>query len=363
MNNEIIVDARMVRNSGIGVYIRNILPLILKKMPETKFTVYISEQHQSDISTASNVKYINSNMPIYSIAEQFFFRRRKSGKLLYWVPHYNMPIFSSVDRFVTVHDVAHIACKEARGGIHRQLYAFIVLTAVKLLAKGIFFVSDATKNEFETYIGKPKAKTFITSNAASPQWFNFQSSINHDVRRRSNYIIYVGNVKPHKNLISLVKAFDLLKHINGVRLLIVGKREGFLLGDGAIAAAVGQSSDSVHFTGEVSDAELMDLVANARAMVFPSLYEGFGIPPLEAMTVGCPVVASDIPSLRETCLEAAEYIDPYDIKDIARGIEKVLLDEAYAVKLIEAGMLRSRDFSYSKTADIIISAFREYFNN
>ena len=141
-----------------------------------------------------------------------------------------------------------------------------------------------------------------------------------------------------------------------VELVIVGKRDGFLHGDPTIETKATKLGDRVRFTGQLTDELLMNWVSHARALVLPSLYEGFGIPPLEAMAVNCPAIVSDIKSLRESCGCAAEFVDPRSPPDIARGIEKVLDDKSYADKLRAFGKTRVEHFDFRASAQIVSDA-------
>lgn len=162
------------------------------------------------------------------------------------------------------------------------------------------------------------------------------------------YILYVGTIEPRKNLARLIKAFSILKHEKNIphQLVLAG-------GKGWNNEEIYQTAEGVNdiiFTGYISEEEKVSLYKNAEAFVFPSLYEGFGIPPLEAMTCGCPVVCADAASLPEVVGEAARLVDPLDEADIARGIWQVLSDGDYRSRMIAEGYRQAEKFSWESSA-------------
>ena len=165
------------------------------------------------------------------------------------------------------------------------------------------------------------------------------------------YILYVGAIEPRKNLQRLLKAFELLKREAGIphKLVLAGGR-GWKCEDIYRTAESISNSQDVIFLGRVPEAEKNALYANADVFVFPSLYEGFGMPPLEAMYWGTPVVCSNAASLLEVAGGAACYVDPLSAESIAEGLHRVLSDRDYARRLKEAGKVRSRQFDWETSA-------------
>jgi glycosyltransferase involved in cell wall biosynthesis len=154
----------------------------------------------------------------------------------------------------------------------------------------------------------------------------------------TEFVLYVGNIKPHKNLVRLIEAFDVLRHrgFDDLKLLIIGDEISKLP---ALRRAVHATSSHKHvrFLGYLPDETLAILYRLAAVFVFPSLYEGFGLPPLEAMASGTPVVTSNVSSLPEVAGDAAVLVDPYDVDSIADGIRRVLTDEALRAELRRKG--------------------------
>jgi len=171
------------------------------------------------------------------------------------------------------------------------------------------------------------------------------------------YLLYMGTVEPRKNLVRLLKAYSLLKREQGIaHQLVLGGGRGWESEDVCQMAA---EMDGVILTGYLPAEEKSSFYQNAAAFVFPSLYEGFGIPPLEAMELGCPVVCSNAASLPEVAGEAARLVDPLDEADIAQGIWDVLSDRGYASRLVERGYQQAKKFTWEASAKRLTEICRE----
>jgi glycosyltransferase involved in cell wall biosynthesis len=170
----------------------------------------------------------------------------------------------------------------------------------------------------------------------------------------------VGNVKPHKNLISLIRAFNQVKDKLPYDLVIVGKKDGFITNDDELNSFF-ETSERIQFTGFVDDNELKKLVHQADFSVFPSLYEGFGLPPLEAMASGTAVAVSNIPVLKEICGDAVVYFDPNDHQDIAETICK-MENKGIRDELIGKGNQKAKQFTWEQCTDRTESIIRTILN-
>lgn len=176
------------------------------------------------------------------------------------------------------------------------------------------------------------------------------------------YILFVGSIEPRKNLLGLLKAYQLLPEYmkREVQLLVTGYR-GWE--NQEIVELMDQLKGRVHYLGYLNNEALAALYRKASCLVFPSFYEGFGLPPLEAMACGCPVVVSNMASLPEVCGDAAYYIDPCDVASISEGIYKVLTDENLRQTLIKKGLERATLFSWEKSAREHLRVFEEVLNS
>lgn len=342
----ITIDLRMLHHSGIGTYLRNTVPALISQRPHLRFTLLGAPEEIGALAGVGGeqCEVREFRAPLYSIAEQVgAWRLTPRDTALYWSPHYTIPLLWRGKMLVTVCDVCHLALPHLFGGLHKRLYARFMFEAVRRKADSIITISEFTRDEFVRLVGPARQPIHPITLAAPERWF--------DVRPTSNpepapYVLYVGNVKPHKNLSTLLEAMRLLGDAVPHNLVIVGKESGFITGDPQVRERAAGLAGRVRFTGRVTDEVLEQYVAHADALVFPSLYEGFGLPPLEAMACGCPVVVSNAASLPEVCGDAAVYIDPLDPADVARQLRRVLEDGALRARLGARGRARAREFSY-----------------
>lgn len=217
----------------------------------------------------------------------------------------------------------------------------------------IITISKFSKQEIYELLGVPEDKIKVVYCAASlPEQMSTEKEVRARYSIQGPYILYVGNVEPRKNLRGLLRAFQHLKQEMGIphRLVCVGASGWNTQEIYQEAQALSDSGDVI-FTGYVSAEDKAALYAGSEAFVFPSLYEGFGMPPLEAMHYGCPVVCANAASLPEIVGQAAELVDPLDDMDIARGIWHVLSDRDYARGLIDAGRRQAQLFNWDQSAE------------
>ena len=176
--------------------------------------------------------------------------------------------------------------------------------------------------------------------------------------------MYVGNIKPHKNLITLLKAYSLLNSETKTQynIVIVGKKEGFITKENSIFNYIDKHNikDKVFFTGYIHDNQVPQVYKNASLFVFPSLYEGFGLPILEAMCCDIPVISSDAASLKEVGENAVEYFSPLNEKQLAHKIEMVINNPILQKELIKKSKLQLEKFSWEKAAQEHIIEFNKY---
>jgi glycosyltransferase involved in cell wall biosynthesis len=255
---------------------------------------------------------------------------------------------------VTFYDLFHLAMPKLVGGRHKRFYAKLMFHMVRWRALAIITISQFSKDEFWRFIGPTRQSIIPIHLGVAKSWFDIKPSARPYSKK---YILFVGNIKPHKNLSRLVKAFNLILNRINHDLVIVGKKEGFITGDTLVADLATRLGSRVEFTGYVDDAALHQYFAHAEVMVFPSLYEGFGLPPLEAMAAGCPVLVSNVGPMPEVCGDAALYCDPYNVDDIAQKLFTILNDDTLRETLRQRGLERAHSFTWDKciaqTCDVI----------
>jgi glycosyltransferase involved in cell wall biosynthesis len=353
----IAVDARMIEASGIGTCVAEWLPRLIAARPDLDFALLGPAFVLRGLSWSqgSNVRVIGLDAPIYSVREQVALPLRvPDGTDLFWSPHYNIPLAWRGRLMVTIHDLAHIALPEFVGGAHRRAYARFMFRRISRSAAAIMTDSEFTRKEFERLVGVRRATPEVVHLGVDPGWFQIAPSPSP---HPGPYLIYVGNVKPHKNLGRLLEAFGQLPSSVKCDLLIVGKNEGFLSEDPAVRQGALRLGARVQLLGAVSQGLLKRYVAHAQALVLPSLYEGFGLPPLEAMACGCPAIVSRTASLPEVCGDAVLYCDPLDSASIAEAMSRVLTEPELRETMRCRGLERARRFTWERSARALLNIF------
>ena len=355
----VTVDIRMLRSSGIGTYLRNLVPLIIGACPDTKFYLLGKREQMAtcDWAHADNVALVDCRAPIYSVAEQLdLFQKTPPDTALFWSPHYNIPLLYCGKLLVTVHDVFHLSMLEYVNGVHKRLYAKGMFGALRRKALTILTVSGFTKLELIRLSGQREQDIRVIYTGVDVSQFGTQNGPNPHPRP---FLLYVGNVKPHKNVTILLRAFKLIKDKVIQDLVIVGKTHGFITEDDEVWAKSADLGARVHFTGYVEDDLLQQYLSHADALVIPSLYEGFGLPAVEAMASGCPVIASNIAALPEICGSAVLYCNPYSATDVANKIRLLASDVGLQEDLRSKGRERARQFTWSRCAEQTLDAIEQ----
>lgn len=335
-------DARMILHSGIGTYIRSALN-ILTQNEDLDFTLF------GDIPKIAHypARKVLANFPIYSVREQVFFPlllSRNPVDLLH-VPHYNAPLGFKGNLAVTVHDLIHL--RYPPSGL-AYLYARGMFQAVLKKAKVVMADSEHTKRDILELIGIPEKKIRVVYPGVDKDFTPGPSS------GEPPYIFYAGNLKPTKNVGTLVEAFRLARaKIPELRLVLVGK--SFSTDDSRRYS----QEPGVQLEGEVNRLKLIDFYRNARIFVFPSLYEGFGLPPLEAMACGTPVACSNAASLPEVVGQAAVTFDPANVGELSEILAELWNDDKSRGELSKKGLERARQFTWKKCADGIQKAYAQ----
>ena len=341
-------DARMIHHSGIGTYSRELLKLLTQKQ-DLDFTLF------GDLVKLSNypAKKVYAPFPIYSAREQLFFPLllNKNPVQLLHVPHYNAPLGTSTKLVVTVHDIIHLKFPPSRLA---YIYARGMIEAVCKKAKKIITVSNHAKEDLINVLGIKENKIKVVYNAVSPVFSESNGSDQKFKEKYGDYALYVGNLKSFKNVLRLIQAFVLAKEkIKEMKLILIGKN--FM----AQETLVFEKEKDIIFLGEVPFSDLSKFYRNAKYFVFPSLYEGFGLPPLEAMASGTPVICSNAASLPEVVGEAALLFDPTQVQELAKLMVELWENEGQRKKLIAKGLEQAKKFSWDKAAQEILKVYEE----
>lgn len=355
----------MIKASGIGTYIRNIISFFFN---EFEIYLIVNPDKIDESKWQGQIKIIpfQSN-EVYSLKDQVLLSFKIPKCDIFWAPHYNAPLFTfnaSVS-VLTVHDVFHMAYADTLSSFQR-LYVSSVIKGVIKKYDYIITVSEFSKGEILKYLQVDEKKIKVIPNGIDPGFFNENKDVQHssDVLPEK-YLLFVGNVKPHKNITGLLRSFkEIIKEeqFQNLKLVIVGQREGFIQGIYNIDEMLDEWQLNYHvvFTGNIQDQTLKQYYQKAELLVFPSFYEGFGLPPLEAMACGTPAVVSNRASMPEVCGDACLYFDPYNTEEIKNSVLKVLKDQGLKKRLIQKGLERAKLYDWAKTAKEHISFFK-YF--
>jgi glycosyltransferase involved in cell wall biosynthesis len=362
MHMRIGIDARLWEQTGVGRYIKNLCLNLQKIDKKNDYVLFVRKEDLESVrKEVKNPKWniIEANIKWHSVAEQVQFPLvlNKEKLDLVHFPYFSVPISYRKPYVVTIHDliINHFSTGEASTHAYplyvgkRLSYKFVVKQAAKR-ARRIIVPSDATKEELTGYLKVPARKINIIPEAAELKTPNSKSK-NQNLGK---YFLYVGNAYPHKNLASLIYAFNKIsKEYKDLRLILVGQKDFFYK-----RLERENQSDKIIFYGKASDSELSNLYTNALALVAPSLMEGFGLPVLEAMSLKCLVVCSDIPSFREVAANSAIYFKPEDANDIKETMKSVYVNnEKYRQEKLEMGFKRAQKYSWKKAAEETLNVY------
>ena len=344
----------MLDTAGIGTYLAEMLPRVIARMPDVPFTVLGDESLlETLVGPRDSVQLRSWRTPIHTIREQLDAPRVvPSDTVLFWSPHFNVPLLWRGALAVTVHDVAALALPDM--SVTRRAYARLMFPAVRRRASVVLCDSGFTRREFHERVGETR-RSVTCLLGVDERWFSLASA---DATESAPYLLFVGNVKPHKNLARLLEAFERVSPRIPHRLLLVGRLEGMRTVDRDIEARTARLGERVVLTGYAEPAQLERYVAGCHALVLPSLYEGFGLPPLEALACGKAVAVSRAGALPEVCGPEAEYFDPLDVASIATAIERVATRPPDTPAVVRRRQGWARRFDWDACADVTVAELR-----
>jgi len=362
------IDARKLHDFGIGTYIRNLLRHLARLDRQTEFVIFCRPEDRETLATVGeNFRPVPETSGNYSIAEQIKipWALRREGVTLFHAPHYVLPPLVGCRSVVTIHDVIHLMFPQYLPNRLAFSYAKASITQAAQRATRVMTVSESSKRDILRFVDTEPDKIDVIYNAYDER-LAMEPREQDVVRVRERFqlsdefVLYAGNVKPHKNLERLIDAFALVrkKGLDHLRLVLIGDEISKYT---ALRRAVHQHQlhKYVRFLGYMPEETLAVMYRLAGVFVFPSLYEGFGLPPLEAMASGTPVVTSNVSSLPEVAGDAAVLVDTYDPQAIADGIYRVLTDERLRRAMVHKGIARARQFSWEQSARRVRAIYGE----
>ncbi|MFH1661829.1 MAG: glycosyltransferase family 1 protein [Candidatus Falkowbacteria bacterium] len=383
------IDARFYGpiGKGLGRYIQEVVDNVIKIDTENKYVIFLGSDNFDEFTCDNkNVKKVLTDAKWYSLSEQVkmpFLIWKEHLDLIHF-PHFNVPIFCPTKFVVTIHDLILTKFPTQRATtlspifykIKNLAYKIIIWSAVKR-SKKIIAVSEFTKNDIVKQFKVKSKKIIVTyegvANLAKGRDSLFAKKLDDKktllgYNINSPFLLYVGNAYPHKNLEGLIRIFKIINSENsGLRLVLVGKEDYFYERVKNYAKELDlfnedENNSRIIFPGYVPDAQLEILFKKAVAYIFPSLYEGFGLPPLEAMAKGCPVVSSNKASMPEILGDVAIYFNPENKDEMLYQIKKIINNQDLRDKLIKKGYEQVKKYSWWECANKTLGVYNNIIN-
>lgn len=370
------IDARFYGpvGKGLGRYTQEIVDGLIKLDQENQYIIFLSPENFAQFKLPNErISKVLIKARWYSLAEQIvlpFLIWQKKIDLMFF-PHFNVPAFCPTRFLVTIHDLILTKFPTQHASTLNYFfytlknwgYKLIIWLAIKR-SQAILTVSEFTCSDILTQFKVKSEKVkVIYEGVANLNLVNLKILSSDVVLKKYNiqkpFLLYVGNVYPHKNLEKFIDSFSRLisqKEYQNLKLVLVGKHDYFYnrLKNFAFEKQLyseNNKNNKVIFTGFVPDNELNILFQEALTYVFPSLYEGFGLPPLEAMAQGCPVISSNQASMPEILGEAAFYFNPSSLEETQKSVIEIIKNENLRHLLIQKGREQVKKYSWDRCAN------------
>ncbi|MDD3887374.1 MAG: glycosyltransferase family 1 protein [Patescibacteria group bacterium] len=371
----IAIDARFFGpfGKGLGRYTEKLIKYLEKVDQKNDYTIFLRKENFDYYKVENkNFKKALADFKWYTLNEQINMPKvlKKGNFDLVHFPHFNVPLLYKGNFVVTVHDLILLDFPTKRAttlgpikyALKNMAYKKVISSAVRKCKK-VITVSKYTKKRLIEHFNLDDEKIVVTYESCEKNNPEIEST-NKDFLKlhkiEKPYLLYVGNAYPHKNLERLLKVFKKLRKNNfDYQLVLVGKKDYFYQRLQSLARELGLlDSGEVVFFGFAKDSELAGLYQNASLYVFPSFIEGFGLPPLEAMSYGLPVVTAKTSCLPEILGEAAKYFDPKNDDDIANVILKVLNDNVLKEEMKKLGLVQVKKYSWERCAKETLDVYQ-----
>ena len=376
---KIAIDIRLMTEFGVGTYIRNVVRTLGRLDRETTYFLIGAPARVKEIGPLPanfyTVPLAERERSLKSYLEFRSVVKRMDCDLVHIPNLFSVPRDLSCPYVMTVHDILeHLSRTREQTGFWRFMH-FQLTKRVLSGAARIFAVSNFTKLEIEKLFGIPPSRIEVVYNAIDERLLQGHANpadrqlIVERYQVTYPFLLYAGRISPHKNVVRMIEAFSALKTELGkeqvypdLKLIIIGDD---LSGNPDLRRTVIRSGvqNDVRFLGFVPIEVLRTFYDAAKIFVFPSLYEGFGLPPLEAMVHGTPVVTSNVTSLPEVVGNAAVLVHPENVFEIMRALHRVLLDQSLREKMKERSYRQAAKFSWEKSVSRILEVYREVLNS
>jgi glycosyltransferase involved in cell wall biosynthesis len=363
----IAIDARKLSDFGIGTYIRNLTTALGELDQEDQFILFAGQQASEQLGDLpENFRVAIERSPSYSIRElmALSWRLFRLEIDLYHSTHYVLPAVVPCRAVVTIHDIIHLLYPEFLPSALAFFYAQRMIRRSLSRGDRIIAVSQNTKTDLMDYFKVDGRKIRVVYSGVTDR---YREKLSHaDISASLKefgidqpYLLFVGNPKPHKNLDNVVKAYarslEILDY--DANLVCVGDREGMEFKVRQRAEQLGLEN-RIRLVGHVPEEALPALYQGATLFVFPTLYEGFGLPVVEAMASGVPVITSKTSALREIAEGYSHLVNPLDVEEIAKAIAQCMADPEHREALTKLGLRRADDFRWPRTAEQTLEVYR-----
>jgi glycosyltransferase involved in cell wall biosynthesis len=367
----VAIDIRRAGDYGLGTYIRNIVNQLARIDDDSRYLLIGERRHLAEFDS------LPSNFELLEYAHQpgtfsthlhlpWLLRKRRVDIL--HMPWFYAPAIVPSRLLITVHDLSDVLAPPVGASPPVQTGRLFFARRALNRADHIFAVSHASKRDLARFFHIPESKISVVYDAVDERFLTEPLPADADriLERHavnSPYVLYAGNIRPQKNLPRLIEAFAVAKaelrgnpEFDQLKLLVIGEALN-RHADLRRAVVRARVREDVRFLGFVPGPVLRVFYSRALAFLFPSLYEGFGLPPLEAMAHGTPVLTSNVSSLPEVFQEAALLVNPENVFDIARGIRQILTENALRQTLRRRGYERARMYSWENAARLVHAAY------
>ena len=349
--------------TGSGQYTSHLLEALAKVEPANEYLLF----GPAPAPPTSNTQYPISNLAKLWFEQMAFpLACRRAGIDLAHVPYFASPFFPTAPIVVTVHDLIPLILPAYRGSLLVRLYTRLVAAAARK-AEAVITVSQASARDLVRHLRIPPERVHVTYEAAGEAFQPVENeaqlaAVGQKYALPKRYLLYLGGFDQRKNVSTVLRGFTLLVNKQQTQLVIAGKlpeRDTPLFPDPRLLVRELGLEERVIFTGWVSEEDKSGLLSGAMVFLFPSLYEGFGLPALEAMACGTPVIASNRSSLPEVVGEGGILVEPTDVESLAEAMEALLTDDALRAELRQQALVQAAKFSWEKTALGTLAVYRK----
>lgn len=365
---QILTDIRLLARggtSGIEEYTRNLITNLLKIDQKNEYLFFYNSFRKNSVPEfpktidwhiPNKILDLGSRLSNFPQIDSFI----KAD--LIFSPHFNILSRKKTPRVITFHDLSFL--HHPRFFSWRQRFWHWLQNVEKQAreADHLIAVSEFTKSDLVDFFHIPEEKISVVYSGISEKFKKIDTKNPPKTGREKPFILYLGTLEPRKNIPAIIRAFNLLKKTPKMRefQLIIAGKPGWLWGEILSEVAKSPYAEDIIFKGPVNEAEKIALYSAASVFVYPSFFEGFGFPPLEAQACGCPVVVSERTSLPEVVGDSALFADPWRVGTLAEAIEKIISNERLKADLIERGYHNIKRFNWRKTAEETLEVFSCY---